>query len=107
MKKIIVVTSLFTLINMAGFAQDRTQRADTRQSAQRVRIYDGRQDGELTNREASALNSQQRHIRRSERLAEADGVVTRSERRRLENKQDRASRNIRRAKHNNIEVAEN
>jgi len=107
MKKIFAVTYLLMLFSALGFAQDRTQRADARQSAQRARIYDGRQDGELTSREASALNSQQRHIRRSERVAEADGIVTRSERRRLEKKQDRASRNIRRAKHNNIEVAEN
>ena len=107
MKKIFVVTYLLMLFSAVGFAQDRTQRADVRQGAQRARIHDGRKDGEVTNREASALNSQQRHIRRSERRAKADGDVTPSERRRLEKKQNRASRNIQRAKHNDIEVTEN
>lgn len=107
MKKLIVVTSLFVLINMVASAQDRMPRANARQGAQRTRIHDGRQDGEITNKEAAALNSQQRHIRRSERRAKADGDVTPSERRRLEKKQDRASRNIRRAKHNDIEKKEN
>ncbi len=107
MKKIVVVTYLLMLFSVVGFAQDRTQRADARQGAQRARIHEGRRDGEVTQREASALNSQQRHIRRSERRAKADGDVTRSERRRLEKKQDRASRNIRRAKHNEFEKKDN
>ena len=95
------------LFSAAGFAQDRTPRADVREGAQRTRIHEGRKDGEVTNREAAALNSQQRHIRRSERRAKADGDVTPAERRRLEKKQDRASRNIRRAKNNDIEKKEN
>lgn len=107
MKKIFVVTYLFMLFSAAVFAQDRTPRADVRQGAQRARIHEGRKDGDVTNREAAALNAQQRHIRRSERRAKADGDVTPSERRRLEKKQDRASRNIRRAKHNDIEKKEN
>jgi hypothetical protein len=49
------------------------------------------------------LNKQQRHIRRSERRAKADGDVTVREKARLERKQDRASRNVRRAKNNDIE----
>ena len=107
MKKLIVVTSLFVLVNMVAFAQDRTPRANARQGAQRARIHDGRQDGEITNKEAAVLNSQQRHIRRSERRAKADGDVTLAERRRLEKKQDRASRSIRRAKNNDIDKNDN
>ena len=91
------------LFSMIGFAQERTPRANAREGAQRARIHDGRRDGDLTKTEASALNLQQRHIRRSERRIKADGDVTRVERVRLERRQDRASRNIRRAKHNNIE----
>ena len=88
---------------MAAQAQSQTKRADTRQKAQRVRIADGRQDGGLTNREAAALNKQQRHIRRTERRVKADGVVTPQEKMKLERKQDRANRNIRRAKNNQVE----
>lgn len=84
-------------------AQSQTQRADRRETAQRARIHKGRRDGEITNREAAALNAEQRHVRRSERRAKADGEVTAQEKMRLERKQDRASRHIRKAKHNNIE----
>jgi hypothetical protein len=101
MKNIMVVFML--LLGVSLFAQDRTPKVNARQGAQRGRIAEGRASGEVTNREAAALNSQQRHIRRSERRAKADGDVTVRERRQLDRKQDRASRNIRRAKNNNID----
>lgn len=100
MKKTILVAAVLLLFGTLTFAQDRTPRTNARQGAQRARIHDGRQDGEVTNREAAALNAEQRHIRRSERRAKSDGNVTLQERRRLERKQDRANRHIRRAKHN-------
>lgn len=90
----------FILISSSGFAQTR---ADRRQKAQRVRIADGRKDGEVTTGEAAVLKSEQRHIRRSERRAKADGTVTPREKLRLERKQNRASRHIHRAKNNPID----
>mgnify|MGYP007059532049 CR=1 FL=1 len=102
MKNLILTFVAVLFISAGAFAQDQTRRADVRQKAQRVRIADGRKDGEITRQEGAALNAQQRHIRRAERRAKADGTVTMSEKRRLERKQDRASRNIRRAKHNDI-----
>ena len=69
----------------------------------RVRIHEGRKDGDVSNGEAIMLNKQQRHIRRSERRANADGTVTPREKARLDRKQDRASRNIRKAKTNDLE----
>jgi len=75
-------------------------RRDQRQASQRSRIQQGVQSGELTRREAVQLRAQQRHIRRAERRAEADGVVTLGEKARIENKQDRASKNIFKKKHN-------
>lgn len=98
--KTIVVAFLMIMSFSLCQAQTETPRADARQVAQRARIHQGRQSGEITNREAATLNKQQRHIRRAERRAESDGVVTRREKRRLEKKQDRANRTIRRAKHN-------
>jgi len=102
MKAKIITTLMLGMMLMAttSFAQTRT---DKRQRSQRVRIHEGRADGEVTNGEAVLLNKQQRHIRRSERRAKADGEVTVREKARLERKQDRASRNVRRAKHNDIE----
>jgi hypothetical protein len=102
--KTLVLTAFFSLfLSISLFAQERTPRANGRQAAQRGRITEGRQSGELTNGEAALLNKQQRHIRRSERRAKADGDVTVAERRKLERKQDRASRNIKRAKNNPID----
>ncbi len=94
---------LMMLVGITLFAQDRTPRVNGRQAAQRGRIAEGRASGEVTNREAAALNTQQRHIRRTERRAKADGEVTVRERRHLDRKQDRASRNIRRAKKNSVD----
>lgn len=102
-EKGIIIGLVLLLVTIAGFGQSETPRADRRQTAQRARIAEGRQDGEVTRKEGALLNAQQRHIRRSERRAKADGEVTPEEKRRLERKQDRASRNIRRAKHNEID----
>jgi len=97
------LTFALLCIAIFGFSQDRTPRADTRQYAQRTRVHQGIRAGEITRREAAALSMEQRHIRRSERRMKADGEVTLRERRRLENKQDRASRHIRRTRHNAVD----
>ncbi|MGE0771351.1 MAG: hypothetical protein AB7K37_06555 [Cyclobacteriaceae bacterium] len=102
MKNLLLSLFAILLVGAGAYAQDQTRRADVRQKAQRVRIAEGRQDGEINMREGAVLNKQQRHIRRTERRAKADGTVTVREKRRIERKQDRASRNIRRAKHNDI-----
>ena len=99
MKKIIAV---LTFIVFAGIIQAQAQQtrvADHRQKNQRHRIHNGVASGELTRRETAKARYDQRTIRRSERRAKADGVVTPSERVRLDHKQDRASRQLRRDKH--------
>ncbi len=101
MKQALIIF-LLVMPCISALAQDRTPKVDTRQAVQRGRIHEGRKDGDLTKREASALNTQQRHIRRTERRAKADGEVTVAERRKLDRKQDRANRNIRRAKNNDV-----
>lgn len=78
MKKHILIFSVLSLLSVALYAQDATPRTNVRQKAQRG------------------------HIRRSERRAKADGTVTVAEKRKLERKQDRANRNIRRAKNNSV-----
>lgn len=99
MKNIIIAAML--LISLAA-VQAQTP-VNARQKAQRARIAEGRVDGDLTSGEAALLNKQQRHIRRSERVAKADGVVTVRERRALHRKQHRANHAIRRAKHNPVD----
>jgi hypothetical protein len=75
-------------------------RVDRRQAKQRARIRDGRQDGELTRKEAGRLKREQRHVNRLENRFGSDGRYSPRERRILEKKQDRASRHIKRAKNN-------
>jgi hypothetical protein len=103
MKTLVFAAFLSLFVSISAFAQERTPKVNGRQKAQRVRIAEGRQSGEITNGEAAVLNKQQRHVRRSERRAKADGDVTAAERARLDRKQDRASKTIRRAKRNNID----
>jgi len=103
MKKVMILIPAFIFATVIAFAQERTPRVNTREAVQQTRIAEGRQSGELTRGETKALRSEQRHVRRSERRAKADGDVTVAERRRLDRKQDRANRHIRRAKHNQLD----
>ena len=74
-----------------------------RQAAQRARIHQGVQSGDITRMEHMALSTNQRQIRRSARRVRANGVVTPGERLRLRQKQNRASGRIRQARLNTIE----
>jgi Ni/Co efflux regulator RcnB len=94
---VVAVAALSASLAAAGTA---TPRVDRRQVRQHVRIHDGVRSGELTRGEAMRLRADQRHIRRVERRAKSDGVVTPGERARLDNIQDRESRRIYRLKHN-------
>lgn len=89
---------LASLLASAAFAG--TPRIDRREARQGVRIVDGRMSGQLTRGEMARLRAGQRHVRRMERRAESDGIVTRRERWRIEHVQDRESRTIYRLKHN-------
>lgn len=98
------IVGFFAALLVAGCisasAQDEAARAQTRQNIQRARIAQGVNSGEVTRRERVGLRMEQRHIHHARRRANADGQVTADEQRRLERKQDRANRHIRRAKHN-------
>jgi hypothetical protein len=76
-----------------------TPRLDAREHNQRDRIGQGMRSGELTRPEARRLVRGQIGLHRAERHAKADGVVTRGERCRLENRADRMSARIYRQKH--------
>ena len=101
MKKVIGIIASFLILGcLSAAAQDGGTRAEVRQDAQRVRIAQGIREGEVTRREAAGLRMEQRHVRRARRRAAADGQVTPMERRKLDRKQRRASRDIHRARHN-------
>ena len=81
---------------------DSYDRVDRRQDRQRARLIQGRRSGELTRGEFRRLKKQQQKIARMERRFSWDGYLSGKERRRLERAQDRASRHIAHAKHNNL-----
>ena len=95
---ILLAGVLASLLATAAFAG--TARIDRREARQHVRIAEGRRSGELTRGEWLRLRAGQRHVRRMERRAGADGRVGPCERRRIERAQDRQSRAIVRLKHN-------
>ena len=100
MKKLSVILMAAFLASLIASAAFATPRIDARQAHQRARIAQGRARGDLTRGEVARLRADQRHVRRMERRADADGMVARGERRSIERAQDRQSRAIYRLKHN-------
>jgi hypothetical protein len=92
-------TLLIFGVIMESKAQSQTPVVDQRQQNQRARIVEGASSGELTRRETAQSVRDQRRIRRTERRAKSDGVVTPGEKANLERKQNKASRQLRRNKH--------
>ncbi|RLB14961.1 MAG: hypothetical protein DRG63_07660 [Deltaproteobacteria bacterium] len=74
-----------------------------RQVRQQKRIYQGVASGELTYRETRRLEREQVRIQRTKRRAWSDGQLTPRERVHLELMQDKASADIYRLKHNDIQ----
>ncbi len=77
-----------------------TPKVTKRQVNQSKRIGQGVNSGELTRGETKQLAHQQRRINRSKKAAKADGTVTKKERATIHARQNAASRNIKRKKHN-------
>jgi hypothetical protein len=71
-----------------------------RQERQRDRIETGRDEGDLSRREAARLRERSRDIAEDRRDARADdGYVGRRERRQLDREQDKLNRDIRKQRH--------
>jgi hypothetical protein len=101
----LTTTITLTLAMLVAFAaiavaHPVTPRVDRREARQELRIRHGWRSGELTRRETARLRAGERHIRRMEWRAKADGRVTPRERARLNRALNRESRAIRRLKHN-------
>ena len=89
-----LVLGALSVVAVAG-----TPVADQRQHHQNERIDQGVASGEVTIREEARLDAQQERIDNRKMRFKSDGVVTRSERVRLQRSQHRASRNIAKQKH--------
>ena len=100
MKRMLLAVGAMTLL-MTGmaYAEAETPVIDQRQANQEKRIDQGIASGQLNEREAHRLNKQQGHINKMEDKAKSDGVVTKKEKARIHQTQDRASRHIAREKH--------
>lgn len=87
------------IASLGAFAQAATPGVDQRQANQEKRVDQGIASGELNRRETRRLEKEQVVIDKAEAKAKADGTVTKKERARLHKMQNRASRDIRRQKH--------
>jgi hypothetical protein len=105
MKKQSLAIALLLAVTGAAFAQaapadpTATPRIDQREARQQKRIDQGVASGQLTPKETARLEAQQGRIQAAEVKAKSDGVVTAKERASLTKRQNKASRNIRRQKH--------
>ena len=100
MKRLSVMTALVLAIGFLVSGEALAGRIGNRAVKQQARIHQGIRSGELTGREAGALEREQARIRRDTRRAWSNDYLSRAERLRLEREQDRASRRIYRFKHN-------
>ena len=101
MKKILLLLTLILAFSTLASASPwrRTPGVNNRQQKQQKSIRQGVRSGELTFKEWAKLEKQQFNIHRAEHRAKSDGVVTFSERLRLNQKQNQARRNIFKQKH--------
>ncbi len=99
MKKLAIMFGLVMAFAVAASAQS-TGGIDDREGNQKSRIVNGVKTGDLGALETAKLIKQQAEIRKHERVAKSDGVVTLGERFRLHRELNQASRNIRRKKNN-------
>jgi hypothetical protein len=81
-------------------SQDQTPAIDQRHVNQEKRIKEGEKSGQLTPREARKLQRQQRSIDKQEAREKAKGPLTQGQKAQLNRRENRASRNIYRKKHN-------
>ncbi len=94
---------LFSLTSIAlaqdGNPANNTPNINKRQHNQQKRINQGVKSGELTRREAHRARTEQAAVQAEKKVAKADGVVTKRERRAIQHDQNRASKDIYKQKH--------
>ncbi len=101
MKRVWSKVAVTALVVAIGFAFSTSSYAgiNDRQHKQQARIHQGVVSGELTPKEAKALQRQQNSIKRKERIYRSDGKLTKWERIDLHKSLDAASYRIYQQKH--------
>jgi hypothetical protein len=97
--KLILASLLLASISYQNIAQTANPKIRKKQEAQQKRIENGIKSGELTPAEAAKLEHKQAKIQHDKKLAKADGVVTKDERKNIHHEQKKASRQIAKQKH--------
>ena len=95
-----VAAAVFSLASVAAFAQTNTAETVQRDVNQQTRIEQGLQSGSLNTREAARLEKEQANVDRLQAKSLKDGKLSAAERARLDAAQDKSSRDIHAAKHN-------
>ena len=99
MQKITKIISVISISLLSSSLLAGTPVIDDRQKHQKQRIKQGVNSGELTKKETKRLVKGQAELRRMERRAKADGIVTNHEHFRLHNKANTESAKIANNKH--------
>lgn len=95
-----ITASIAASVALPALAQPAaTPGIDQRQANQERRIDQGIASGELNARETTRLERGQQRVENMETRAKSDGVVTKRERARIHQAQDRQSKRIYRQKH--------
>lgn len=89
-----ILAIVIVMISLSVATAQAQNAVDARQTAQRARIAQGVQQGDINKRETVGLVTQQQRIRKAEHVAKRDGVVTCEEKLQLNRMQRHASRNI-------------
>lgn len=100
MKKIMLVSAAAALLAFSSLGTAFAEPARAREARQQHRIHQGVRSGEINRGEHRALARGQMRIEHARRNAWRDGYMSRYEHRRLSHMQNRAGRNIYKARHN-------
>lgn len=102
MKKQLLLTSLLLTVASTGAFAQSTAATVQRDVNQQTRIEQGLQSGSLNTKEAGRLEKEEGHVDRLQAKALRDGKLTPAERQRLDQAQDKVSRDIHSAKTNDV-----
>ena len=95
----LISAAILSTFAIGAWAQTATPRIDQRQAQQQARIAQGAASGALTKRETRRLEREQLAVANAKGAAQADGVVTTAEKKKLTRMQNRASKDINNQKH--------
>ena len=101
MKVRLIVSALFAVASAGAFAQTAASTVQ-RDVNQEKRIEQGLQSGALSTREAATLQREESRVDRMQSRALKDGQLSAGEQAKLNAAQNKVSKDIRAAKHNNV-----